>query len=97
MTTSSPVDLYIYDLAQGMAANFSSLVGFQLEGIWHTAIVAFGTEWFYGGGGIETASPGGTMLGQPLRTVRLGQTTLDREAFVDYLRGLGQDRFRGNR
>jgi len=94
---SSSVDLYIYDLAQGMASQFSGLVGFQLEGIWHTAVVAFGTEWFFGAGGIETAPPGGTMLGAPLRTVRLGETNVDRQAFLDYLRGLGADKYQGHR
>ena len=29
---STPVELYIYDLSQGMASQFSGLVGFQLDG-----------------------------------------------------------------
>lgn len=57
------VELYIYDLAQGMASHFSGLVGFALEGIWHTSIVVFGHEWFFGSGGIEQCPPGSTMLG----------------------------------
>ena len=39
-----------------------------IDGVWHTAIVVHGVEWFYGGGGIENVSPPGTtMLGSPLK------------------------------
>ena len=34
-----------------------SIVGKQLDGIWHTSIVIFGREYFYGGGGIESCQP----------------------------------------
>ena len=93
----STVEVYIYDLARGMASQFSGLVGFDLEGIWHTAIVCYGTEWFFGGGGVEQSSPGGTMLGQPLRKEALGVTQLDFRAFHEYLEGLRRDRFQGHR
>ena len=40
------VTLYVYDLSQGMAKQFSpALVGEVIEGIWHTAIVVYGTEY----------------------------------------------------
>lgn len=33
-------------------------VGKQIDGIWHTGIVVFGKEYFYGGmGGIECCAP----------------------------------------
>ncbi len=89
--------MYVYDLAMGMAKNFSGFVGFQLEGIWHTAVVCFGREWFFGGGGIESCHPGGTVLGQPLKVLDQGETGLDSAAFLDYLRGLKEGRFRGDR
>ena len=91
------VQVYVYDLAMGMARNFSGFVGFQLEGIWHTSVVCFGREWFFGGGGVESCAPGGTVLGQPLKVLEQGHTGMDNEAFLDYLRGLKADRFRGDR
>lgn len=32
-------------------------VGQHVEGIWHTAIVAYGREYFFGPSGIQTARP----------------------------------------
>ncbi|TRY76231.1 hypothetical protein TCAL_09227 [Tigriopus californicus] len=93
----SEVQLYIYDLAQGMAAQFSPLLGFQLDGIWHTAIVAYGREWFFGAGGIEQTLPGQTMLGAPLKTQALGRTQVTQAAFMAYLDTLERERFRGQR
>lgn len=93
------VELYIYDLSAGMARHLVPMLGlnFEVEGIWHTAIVVHGIEWFYGSTGIEQCSPGGTMMGQPLKKEYLGETDLDLESFRDYLHGLGQDMFRGHR
>ena len=65
-------------------------LNFEVEGIWHTAIVVHNIEWFFGGGGIEHCPPGGTMMGQPLRREYLGETELDLETYRDYLFGLGQ-------
>ena len=99
------VELYIYDLSAGMARQLAPMLGiggafglnFDLEGIWHTAIVVHNTEWFFGGTGIERSTPGGTMMGQPMRIEHLGETSLSLDAFMDYLHGLGQDLFRGAR
>ena len=33
------------------------IIGKQLDGIWHTGIVAYGQEWFFGGMGIESCPP----------------------------------------
>lgn len=52
------VQLYIYDLTKGMAAMMSGmLLGRQIDGIWHTAVVVFGREFFFGGQGIESCAP----------------------------------------
>ncbi|XP_070161103.1 uncharacterized protein [Polyergus mexicanus] len=52
------VELYIYDLTKGMATIMSSmLIGRQLDGIWHTAIVAYGREYFFGPAGINSVRP----------------------------------------
>ena len=39
--------------------------GKQLDGIWHTGIVAYGQEWFFGGMGIESCRPVSAIQHQP--------------------------------
>lgn len=52
------VELYIYDLTQGMAAMMSGmLLGQHFDGIWHTAVVIHGREYFYGSQGIQCCPP----------------------------------------
>jgi len=93
-----PVQVYIYDLSQGMARNLGQqLIGRPIEGIWHTAVVVHGKEYFFGGGGIESCNPGGTQLGQPLKIEQVGQTEIDAGMFMEYLQAQGRDRFRGDR
>jgi hypothetical protein len=64
-----------------------------LDGIWHTAVVVFGTEYFYGAGGIVSCPPGTTMLGSPLRVEEVGDTHVTADVFQDYLRTHAQDRW----
>ncbi|KAF0032461.1 hypothetical protein F2P81_014751 [Scophthalmus maximus] len=97
-TTRYNVQLYIYDLSRGMARSLSPIMlGKQLDGIWHTAIVAYGDEFFFGGEGISSCSPGGTMLGPPDTVVELGETEVSEEIFMDYLSSLGESTYRGDR
>ena len=92
------VQVYIYDLTQGMARTMGpALIGRPLDGVWHTAVVVYGREYFFGGSGIEFCNPGGTMLGQPLQVEDLGETEITEDLFQDYLRTQSQDRFRGDR
>ncbi|XP_011175248.1 uncharacterized protein LOC105207465 isoform X4 [Solenopsis invicta] len=88
------VELYIYDLTKGMAAMMSPLlIGRQLDGIWHTAIVAYGREYFFGPAGIQSIRPGGTELGEPQRVEKLGETYLPYSVFLEYINGLGTSTF----
>ncbi|KAI9277969.1 PPPDE putative peptidase domain-containing protein [Umbelopsis sp. AD052] len=82
------VKLYVYDLSQGMAKQMSlSLTGRQIDGIWHTSVVVFGQEYFYGQG-IMNAIPGTTHHGQPMQVVDMGETYLTEEIFIEYLNSI---------
>lgn len=48
---SKKVSLHVYDLSQGLARQLSQqLIGRHFDGIYHTGIVVFGREYFFGGG-----------------------------------------------
>ncbi|CAG9320254.1 unnamed protein product [Blepharisma stoltei] len=80
------VTLYIYDLTMGMARMLSpGLIGRQIEGIWHTAVVVYGTEFFFGGGICE-APPGSTMAGRPVQTLNMGVTNKSLDDFKQFLK-----------
>ena len=91
MASAFPVQVYIYDLSQGMARQLGPTIGLHdLEGVWHTSIFVHGTEIFYGGGGIEHCSPGGTLMGEPMEKKFLGNTNIDMDTLVEYLQLIGQ-------
>ncbi|KAJ7535719.1 hypothetical protein O6H91_12G043700 [Diphasiastrum complanatum] len=79
------VILHVYDLSQGLARQLSaSFLGKAIEGIWHTGIVVYGHE-FYFGGGIQSCRLGLTPYGKPLRVIDLGLTQVPKEVFEDYI------------
>ena len=79
------MQLYVYDLSGGMARALSpTLLGHQIDGVWHTSVVVGGCE-YYVGGGINVAAAGATPFGRPVQTIDLGATHLDadvREALL---------------
>ncbi|KAH8998488.1 DUF862-domain-containing protein [Lactarius akahatsu] len=82
---SHPVKLYVYDLSNGLARTMSpQFLGRQIDGIWHTSVVVFNREIFYGMG-IQIAAPGQSHHGQPLQILDMGETALDEEVFEEYL------------
>lgn len=90
-----PVKLYIYDLSRGMARQLSPvMLGKQLDGVWHTAIVVHGKEYFFAGDGINSCPPGGTPIGGPDSVVDLGSTEVSAELFMEYLNTLAESTFR---
>lgn len=67
MATPVEVVVHVYDLSAGMAAALSqSLIGKQIDGVWHTGVVVFGREYFFGGG-IQAGLPGSTQFGRPTK------------------------------
>ncbi|KAK1353228.1 desumoylating isopeptidase 1 [Heracleum sosnowskyi] len=79
------VSLNVYDLSQGMARQFSmTLLGKAIEGIWHTGIVVYGNEYYFGGG-LEHSLAGATPYGTPLRVIDLGVTHVPKDVFEMYL------------
>jgi len=82
------VTLHVYDLSQGMASQMSpALLGKQIGGIWHTGIVVFGREYYFGGG-ICVDAPGTTPYGSPLKEHVIGSTSKSSEEFLAFLRSV---------
>jgi hypothetical protein len=49
------------------------LLGKQIDGIWHTAVVVGGVEIFFGAG-VQRTVPGTTPFGTPLQKLDIGTT-----------------------
>jgi desumoylating isopeptidase 1 len=80
MEEGERVFLYIYDLSGGLARSLSpSLIGRQLEGVWHTSVVCFGYEFYYGQGLFVTDQVGRTQYGTPVEIKDMGITHLPQE------------------
>ena len=85
---SFPVSVNLYDLSNCMAKQMSrAIIGKQIDGIWHTGIVVFGREYYYGGG-ICNDPPNRTPYGSPIQNIPLGSTELDRDTFVSWLNAM---------
>ncbi|KAI0631986.1 PPPDE putative peptidase domain-containing protein [Trametes polyzona] len=86
----SKVQLYVYDLSNGLAKQLSrQLTGRQIDGIWHTSVVVFGKEIFYGQG-IDITKPGMSHHGKPLQIIDMGETAIDELTFNEYLEEMRQ-------
>uniref|UniRef100_A0A3Q2ZGB3 palmitoyl-protein hydrolase n=1 Tax=Kryptolebias marmoratus TaxID=37003 RepID=A0A3Q2ZGB3_KRYMA len=87
-SVSYPVKLYIYDISRGMARQLS----LQMLGE-HTGVVVHGQEFFFGGAGISSCAPGGTVLGQPDSVVDMGSTEVPEDIFTEYLTSLSESTY----
>jgi len=91
----SPVHLYIYDLSRGLAKTLSmTMLGKEIEAIYHTSIVVYGREYFYGGDGVSYCPPQTTMLGAPMEITKLGDTELPLDLIDEHCQELTQGDFR---
>lgn len=66
------------------------LLGRQIEGIWHTGVEVYGTEYFYGGGICSMAPAEMERVFQlsPTRVVFMGFTHIEKAVCDDYLKGI---------
>jgi len=58
-----------------------------LDGIWHSGIVVYNTEYFFGGG-ICSAPKGQTPFGVPTKIEHLGETEIPIELFLEFLESI---------
>ncbi|KAJ1927931.1 hypothetical protein IWQ60_002487 [Tieghemiomyces parasiticus] len=95
--SGAPVELYVYDLSHGLARQLSpQLVGRLVEGIWHTSVVVYGTEWYYGQG-VLRAKPGSTAHGAPLQRLAMGHTKVSVEELVSFVTRLAEAKYTADR
>lgn len=64
-----------------------SLLGIQIDAVYHTALV-FGDREYFFGAGVQTTYPGATHHGRPMEIVHLGRTELPLEVILEYLESL---------
>ena len=68
------VTLLVYDITQGMAKGMSMmLLGHQVDLVYHTSLVVYGREYFFGGG-ICQMDPKQTPYGKPVEEHHIGET-----------------------
>lgn len=84
----SQVQLAVYDLTRGLARSMSAaILGQQIDGIWHTGIVVYGYEYYFGGG--IQKSPWGSFAQSnqlpPVQVLDMGTTTKTVQEFETYL------------
>lgn len=93
--TGYKVTLLIYDLSNGMAKQMSQMfLGKMIEGVWHTSLLVYDREFYFGGGICEGAARK-TPYGRPYKEIKFGYTELPIELFKEYLRELN-DKFNTN-
>eukprot|EP00406_Dinophysis_acuminata_P041414 CAMPEP_0179370752 /NCGR_PEP_ID=MMETSP0797-20121207/85356_1 /TAXON_ID=47934 /ORGANISM="Dinophysis acuminata, Strain DAEP01" /LENGTH=378 /DNA_ID=CAMNT_0021086551 /DNA_START=143 /DNA_END=1279 /DNA_ORIENTATION=+ len=79
------VTLHFYDLSRGVVALLSPwLIREQLEGVWHTGLVVYGKEYYFGGD-IFYDTPGATGFGTPRMSVHLGTTLRQRDELHSFI------------
>jgi hypothetical protein len=82
------VELYVYDLSQGLARQLSSqFLSKVIEAIWHTGVGVYGQEYFFGGG-IQSVPVKQSPYGKPVQVAELGTTRVPQEIFEQYLRDI---------
>ena len=85
--TPSKISLISYDISGRATKNLSRILfGRTIEGIWHTSVLAFGYEWWYGGDCFQSrpfSTPFGTT---PDKVEDLGETTRTLTELKDFIK-----------
>lgn len=82
------VTIHVYDLSQGMARSMSQMfLGKQIDGIWHTGIVVYNQEYYFGGG-ICAGPPSQTPYGYPTKVENIGFTQIPQDVFHEFLQSI---------
>lgn len=85
MRPKEEVFLRIYDLSNGMAKLISpQLLGFQIDGVWHTSIEIFGNEYYFHNG-LNVQKVGATPFRKCVERMSLGFTDCTHTSLVEFL------------
>jgi Ca2+-binding EF-hand superfamily protein len=95
--TPTKVSLISYDISGKATKNLSRILfGKKIEGIWHTSILAFGYEWWYGGDCFQSR-PFSTPFGPtPDKVEDLGETTRTLSEVKDFIRNRMRKKYNYN-
>ena len=87
---ATKVSINVYDISGGLASQMSQMIlGKKIDGIWHTGVIVFGKEYYFGGG-ICTDPIGQTPYGTPVKSEEVGETEVPEELFQEFLQDLAQ-------
>lgn len=84
MAGEQDVELYMYDLSNGMATTLAPILGKIFDGLWHSSVVVFGQEYFFNGDLVHI-TPGETLYGSPAKILPIGRTTCTKFALHRFL------------
>lgn len=85
--TPTKVSLISYDISGNATKNLSRILfGRKIEGIWHTSVLAFGYEWWFGGDCFQSR-PFSTPFGPtPDKVEDLGETTRTLQELKEFMK-----------
>jgi hypothetical protein len=83
--------LAVYDLSRGMASSMSeAILGMRIDGIWHTGVLAYNQEYYFGGG-VQTSPIGAFAMQSSMmasHTLDMGTTTKTQQELESHLRSI---------
>ena len=87
--TEDTVQVYVYDLSQGLARVYSPmLLGILIDSIYHTSVVIRNKEYYLDQGIKVNSPPGHTKYGTPIEVLEIGTTGVDDELLNDFINEL---------
>ena len=92
------VELAVYDLSRGLASQMSQqILGQRIDGIWHTGVVVYNNEYYFGGG-IQCSPYGSFSATQglyPVQLLTIGETNQTKQSLEQYIASINH-RFTAN-